>query len=417
MPDKLYLSLMFRYYMGYWMNWKHPKTFNEKLQWLKIYNRNPLYTKLVDKYEVRNYIAKTIGEEFLIPLLGVWDKFEDIDFDKLPNQFVLKCTHDSGGLVICKDKSKLDLKSTRLKITRCLKMNYYWAFREWPYKNVKPRIIAEKYMEDSNDNELRDYKFYCFSGVAKVLLIVANRECKAGETTMDYFDMDFKHLDFTTDHPNAKVLPHKPESLEKMKRFAEKLGNDFPHVRCDFYEVGGKVYFGELTFFDASGFNHFEPEKYDREFGRWITISKIRGGGYIFVTSGFCLYIHQKQESCLTDYKFFCFQGLPKIMYVSKDKAEYPTTDFFDMEYRHLNLRMRDPNSRTLPRKPQNFELMKSLATKMSKGFPHVRVDFFDVNGHIYMGEMTFYHCSGFAPIQPAEWERELGYFIDFPKN
>ncbi len=132
----------------------------------------------------------------------------------------------------------------------------------------------------------------------------------------------------------------------------------------------------------------------------------------MFVTSGFFLYLHQRQESCLTDYKFFCFQGQPKIMYVSKDKAEFPTTDFFDMEYHHLKLKMRDPNSRILPRKRRNFELMKSLATKMSKGFPHVRVDFFDVNGRVYMGEMTFYHCSGFATIQPAEWDLKLGAWV-----
>lgn len=408
-PDSVWLKLRFRKKMGYSLNLKNPKTFNEKLQWLKLYDRNPLYTKLVDKYEVRKYVAERIGEKYLIPLLGVWDKFEDIDFDKLPNQFVLKCTHDSGGLVICKDKSKLDMKTTKRKITRCLKLNYYWALREWPYKNVRPRIIAEKYMEDSDDRELRDYKFFCFSGIAKLLFIAANRGNIDKETTFDFFDMDFKHIEVTNGHPSADTLPHKPQTFEKMKELTEKLAGNIPHVQCDFYEVNGKTYFGEMTFAHWSGFTPFNLQENDFEFGRWIEISKIRGGGYIFVTSGFCLYIHQKQDCCLTDYKFFCFRGQPKIMYISKDKAEYPTTDFFDMEYRHLNLKMRDPNSRTLPSKPQNFELMKSLAAKMSKGFPHVRVDFFDVNGRIYMGEMTFYHCSGFAPIQPMEWERKLG--------
>lgn len=279
MPDILFLKILFRLKMGYPLNLKHPQTFNEKLQWLKLHDRNPRYTQLVDKYEVRKYVAETIGEEYLIPLLGVWDKFDDIDFDKLPNQFVLKCTHDSGGLVICKDKSKLDLKVARKKICRCLKMNYYWALREWPYKNVKPRIIAEKYMEDSADKELRDYKFFCFSGVAKLLFIATNRGNKLEETTFDFFDMNFRHLNVTNGHPNAKETPHKPETFEKMKLLAEKLSKGIPQVRCDFYEVNGKTYFGELTFAHWSGFVPFEPKECDSEFGSWIKISDIREGG------------------------------------------------------------------------------------------------------------------------------------------
>ena len=411
-PDVVWLKLRFRMRMGRTLNLKNPQTYNEKLQWLKLHNRNPLYTKLVDKYEVRKYVAEKIGEEYLVPLLGVWDKFEDIDFDKLPNQFVLKCTHDSGGLVICKDKAKLDIQAAKKKITRCMKINYYWAFREWPYKNVKPRIIAEKYMEDSVDGELRDYKFFCFSGIAKVLFIATNRCKEDEETSFDFFDINYKHLDLTNGHPNAKTLPHKPATFETMKKLSEKLSENFPQVRCDFYEVNGKTYFGELTFAHWGGFVPFNPEEYDLEFGRWIKISEIRGGGYIFVSSGFCLYIHPKPECCLTDYKFFCFHGQPKLMYVSKDKAESPTTDFFDMEYRRLNLRMRDPNSKTIPPKPKNFELMKSFAQKLSQDFPHVRVDFFNVNGQIYAGEMTFYHCGGFAPIQPAEWNAKLCEWI-----
>lgn len=277
-PDGIYLKLVFRALMGYALNFKNPRTFNEKLQWLKLHDRNPLYTQLVDKYEVRKFVAAAIGEEYLIPLLGVWDKFEDIEFDKLPNQFVLKCTHDSGGLVICKDKSKLDIDIAKRKISRCLKKNFFWVGREWPYKNVKPRIIAEKYMEDSADKELRDYKFFCFSGIAKLLFIATNRGNESEETTFDFFDMDFRHLDVTNGHPNAKELPHKPETFEKMKSLAEKLSKGIPQVRCDFYEVNGKTYFGELTFAHWSGFVPFTPKEYDLEFGRWIKISDIRYG-------------------------------------------------------------------------------------------------------------------------------------------
>ena len=220
-PDVVWLKLRFRMRMGRTLNLKNPQTYNEKLQWLKLHNRNPLYTKLVDKYEVRKYVAEKIGEEYLVPLLGVWDKFEDIDFDKLPNQFVLKCTHDSGGLVICKDKTKLDIQAAKKKINCCLKMNYYWNFREWPYKNVKPRIIAEKYMEDSVDGELRDYKFYSFSGIAKILLIMTNRYIE-GKATENYFDTNFMPLDISMGASPARSLPHRPKTFEKMKEMAEK---------------------------------------------------------------------------------------------------------------------------------------------------------------------------------------------------
>ena len=197
------------------LNLKDPKTFNEKLQWLKLYDRNPKYTQMVDKHEVKNYVASRIGSEYIIPTLGVWDKFEDIDFDSLPNQFVLKCTHDSGGLVICKNKSDLDIDATKRKINKCLKKNYYWHGREWPYKNLRPRIIAEQYMEDTSTKELRDYKFFCFDGEVKALFIASDRQVKGEETKFDFFDMEYNHLPFTNGHPNARVMPEKPKGFEK----------------------------------------------------------------------------------------------------------------------------------------------------------------------------------------------------------
>ena len=175
LPDETILKIKFKDRIGKELNLKKPKTFNEKLQWLKLYDRNPAYTKLVDKYEVRKHIAKTIGQEYLIPLLGVWDTFEDINFSKLPNQFVLKCTHDSGGLIICTDKNRLDIDAARKKINKCLKRNYYYPGREWPYKNVKPRIICEKYMVDESGTELKDYKFMCFNGEVKCIFVCLNR--------------------------------------------------------------------------------------------------------------------------------------------------------------------------------------------------------------------------------------------------
>ena len=258
--------------MGCNLDLENPKTFNEKLQWLKIHDRKPIYTTMVDKYEVKRYVADLIGEEYIIPTLSVWEHFDDIDFDKLPEQFVLKCTHDSGGLVICRDKNKFDKKAAKKKIEKCLKRNYYYQGREWPYKNVKPRILAEKYMEDNTTQELRDYKFFCFNGEVKALYIASERQKSNIETKFDFFDTDFNHLDIKNGHPNALVTPRKPVNFNKMKELSSKLSIGIPHLRVDFYEVDNKIYFGELTFSHMSGLMPFEPEEWDRVFGDWILL-------------------------------------------------------------------------------------------------------------------------------------------------
>lgn len=273
MSDKTYLKIAYWARMHKRLNLENPQTFSEKLQWMKLYDRNPLYTKLVDKYEVKPIVEKIIGSEFIIPTLGVWDKFDEIDFEKLPNQFVLKCTHDSGGIVVCKDKSKLNIEAARTKINRCLSHSFFLGMREWPYKNVPPRIIAEQYMEDTKTEELRDYKFFCFNGEPKALFIASDRMKKEEETKFDFFDMNFEHLPFRNGHPNATVLPEKPLCFEEMKLLAAKLSVGFPQVRVDFYEVDGKVYFGEMTFFHWSGMTPFEPEEWDYKFGSWIKIN------------------------------------------------------------------------------------------------------------------------------------------------
>lgn len=276
MSDEKYLKRLYRIKMGKELDLENPQTFNEKLQWLKIHDRKPIYTTMVDKYEAKKYVASIIGEEYIIPTLGVWERFDDIDFDALPNQFVLKCTHDSGGLVICRDKSKLDLAAARKKINKCLKRNYYWVGREWPYKNVKPRIIAEKYMEDTDTKELRDYKFFTFNGVVKALMLNQNR---GKNTKADYFDADFNHLNLKWGYPNAETMPKCPRSFERMRAAAEKLSESISELRVDFYEVDGKTYFGELTFYDGMGMEAFDPPEWDKTFGEWITLPNESGGG------------------------------------------------------------------------------------------------------------------------------------------
>lgn len=270
-PDKLYLKMLYKVKIGKKLNLKNPQTFNEKLQWLKLYDRNSDYTKMVDKYEVRSYVEEKIGKEYLIPLLGVYDDFDAIDFDKLPNQFVIKCTHDSGGLIICKEKSKLNIESARKKIKKCLKRNYYYNGREWPYKNVKPKIIVEKYMEDSETGGLNDYKFFIFNGKFAYSFVCSERSSSLKFT---FFDKNGKFINFTQDNcPNdPSVL--KPKNYNKMIALAEKLSNNVPQIRVDFYEINGKIYFGELTFFDSSGFGKFEPEEWDLKIGKMLKLPK-----------------------------------------------------------------------------------------------------------------------------------------------
>lgn len=272
MSDEKFIRKKYKIKMGKPLSLDPPVTYSEKLQWIKLHDHNPLYTTLVDKYTVKEYVAEKIGKEYIIPTLGVWDRFEDIVFDTLPNQFVLKCTHDSGGLVICRDKKTLDKQKAKTKIDNCLKRNFYVFGREWPYKDVKPRIIAEQYMEDSRFRELRDYKFFCFNGEVKALFIATERQKEGEDVKFDFFDPEFNHLPFKQGHENARIIPEKPSCFEKMKELASILSEGLREVRVDLYEVDGNVYFGEMTFFHHGGWTPFEPEEWDYTFGEWINL-------------------------------------------------------------------------------------------------------------------------------------------------
>lgn len=284
LPDKMYLKFLYRAMMGKKLNLNSPKTFNEKLQWLKINDRNPQYTIMVDKAEVKKYVAEKIGEEYIIPTLGVWEQFDDIDFESLPMQFVLKCTHDSGGLVICKDKSSFDIELAKKRIEASLSHNFYLEGREWPYKNVKPRIIAEKYMSDemnivTNMNvnkagQLSDYKIHNFNGNPRIILVCRDRYLDNG-LTEDFFDQDWNHLDIRREnYPNAVNFPPRPKNLNRMLWLSKVLSAEIPFVRTDFYEINGQLYFGEITLYPASGVSPFVPDSIDGEWGGFITLPK-----------------------------------------------------------------------------------------------------------------------------------------------
>lgn len=275
LPDKFYLSVKFRLRFGYWMDWKNPQTFNEKLQWLKIYDRHAEYTPLVDKCAVKAKVAKIIGEKYIIPTLGVYDSVEEIDFNSLPNQFVLKCTHDSGGIVVCKNKNDLDVENAKKKLSNSLKQSYIIQNREYPYAAVPRKIIAEKYMEDESGYELKDYKIFCFDGEPKFLFVATDRQKVGEEVKFDFFDLQWHHIPVKNGHENSSSIISKPLNFEEMLDVAAKLSKGMPHVRVDLYNVNGRIYFGELTFFHFSGMTPFVPNEWDHVFGEYLKLPKV----------------------------------------------------------------------------------------------------------------------------------------------
>ena len=274
--DRPYLKMMFRLKMGYPLNLNNPKTFNEKLQWLKLYNRKPEYTQMVDKYAVKDYVAKVIGKEYIIPTIGVWDRFEDIDFSILPEQFVLKTTHGggSGGVVICNNKQTFNIDAAKEKLNHSLKTDIYKYLREWPYKNVEKRIIAEHYMQDIDSDELKDYKFFCFNGKVQFFKIDFDRF--EGHHA-NYYDnngniLTLREVDLLPPVPGKVKVP---DNLNEMIKIAEILSKGIPFIRIDLYDINKRIYFGEITFFPASGFGKLLPESADKKIGEYLHLSQL----------------------------------------------------------------------------------------------------------------------------------------------
>lgn len=418
--DERYLKLLYRARIGHPLNLDNPRTFNEKLQWLKLHDRNPLYTTLVDKCDVKPWVAEKIGWEHVVPTLGVWNSFDEIDFSSLPERFVLKCTHDSGGLAICRDRTTFDMAAARRKIERSLAKNFYWSGREWPYKNVKPRVIAEEYLDAGNGVfDIVDYKFMCFGGTARCAFTCTGRAER--DLRVDFFDLDWKPLPFTRHYPASDLLPKPPTRLREMIAMSECLANGIPFARADFYEVNGKAYFGELTFYPGSGMEEFEPESWDAELGDWIRLPQDMGGG-CFVSDDAVVWLHPESTAAASvvqqdpdDYKIFCFDGEPKALFVATGRSSGDTKfDFFDIDFNHLPFENGHPNA-TAP--PASYPDMLRMASVLSAGFPQVRVDFYDVGGKPFFGEMTFFHWSGLTPFDPPEYDELFGSWINLPSE
>lgn len=274
LSDRLFLYILYYAHLGKKLNLKNPKTFNEKLQWLKLYNRKAEYTQMVDKYEVKKYIKERLGEEYIVPTIGVWDKFEEIEFKDFPEQFVLKCTH-SGGIIICKDKSEFNLEEARRKINDSMRKNYFLHGREWPYKNVRPRILAEEFVPNSNDEQGEDslvvYKVFCFGGEPKLIQVIQNDKRK--DESIDYFDIDWKLLELKQNFPNSKIHLNKPDKFSEMLDLSSELSKGTPFLRVDWYVSMGKLLFSEFTYYSDAGIAAFEPEEWDRKLGEWIELS------------------------------------------------------------------------------------------------------------------------------------------------
>ncbi len=269
LPDKLLISIQFRLLLCRRMNWDAPKTYNEKLNWLKLNDNSENYSKYVDKYAVRSYIEETIGAEYLVPLLGVWPSFDEIDWNSLPDSFVLKCNHGSHCSIICTDKKSLDLSGARSRFNSWMKRNWYWLYREKPYKAIVPCIIAEKFI-GVDEVVPEDYKVFCYDGVPKLIRVDVGRY--SDNVTYNYYDVDWKRSDLQFTKISDEPTP-RPECLEEMLRLSGVLANAFRHVRVDWYVVGGKLYFGEMTFYNAAGYDpDFIRYEDDLQFGRYLNL-------------------------------------------------------------------------------------------------------------------------------------------------
>jgi hypothetical protein len=419
MSDKYYLSVLWKMIMGYELDWEHPKTFNEKLQWLKLHDRNPLYTTLVDKYRVKQWVADKIGEQYVIPTLAVYNSVDEIDLDKLPNQFVLKCNHDSGSVVICRDKTSFDLEAAKTKLGNALKNNFYWEAREWPYKNVKRCVFAEQFMKDATmDDGSPDSQVMLSEGLPKVIdtdfALFEWHKQKLYGVHWNLIEKEIKSrlcLDSYDFHANLK---------DAFNLF-EKMREDMSVIRSEWYSMDNKLLFVDVAISRNVELGHVDIQKFGIEMDACIKlpVSERFDVGWLIVVDGFVFYLHHESSIPsfvgLKDYKWFCFNGEPKVMYIANDRAEFPTMNFYNMDFEPLPLYTKDPPAYDNPPKPKRFEEMKSLSSKLSRGIPQVRVDFYENDTALYFGEMTFFHGGGLSEIHPKEWNVKMGDWIKLP--
>lgn len=418
LPDKPYLQLLYRFKMGHRLDLKNPKTFTEKIQWLKLYNRKPEYTRMVDKYAVKDYVANIIGKEHIIPTLGVWNRPEDIDWDALPNQFVLKTTHGGGGggVAICKDKHTFNRTEAIAKLNQSMRSDIYNGLREWPYKNVPRRVIAETFLAPwKGQTDLTDYKIYCFNGVPKLIMTADGRFSE--DKRFGYYDTEWNAVDITWGAPRPdKDLP-RPKQLPQMLEVASQLSKNIPHARIDLYNVRDNVMFGEITMFDSSGLEAITPDNMDEYLGSMIELPySSNGGGKYLIINGMIERV-LKEDEALNDYKFFCFNGNVKFFKVDFGRFVEHHANYYSPEGTLLEFGEKD--FKPVPEHPivlpVNLNAIIALAEKLATNIPFLRVDFYNINGKIYFGELTFYPASGLSHWTSEEKDEKLGCFLQLP--
>lgn len=416
-PDQMYLQMYYFAKYRRFINLKKPKTFNEKLQWLKLYDRNPLYTRLVDKVEVKRYVDDIIGDEYIIPTLGIWDEPDEINFDELPNQFVLKCNHDSGEIFICKDKMTFDKANTIKKLKQLLKNDYYLIGREWPYKNVKRKILAEKYMVNESGMEIENCNILNFNEKTKIIQISYEQFI---QNKRNIYADDWKYIEevITFFVGKAKIV-EKSKQLSEIVGFVELLSKKLDVIRTEFCSIEEKVYFCEIIFGNENGTEDCVLRSFEEQLEKIIKLpskgllTRIKGYDIVILLRGG----NGREE--LSDYKFMCFNGIVKCIFTCTER--YSVTGlkvtFFDANWNVLPFERAFPKSSTKVEKPANFFKMIELAEILSKGIPFVRVDFYESNGKIYFGELTFYPGCGFEKFNPSEWDYKLGEWIKLPER
>lgn len=423
-PDKLYLSLRYRFQMGHWIDWKNPKTFTEKLQWLKVYDYKPEYTQMVDKLAAKDYVASRIGEEYIIPTLGVWNRVEDIDWDSLPEQFVLKTTHGGGGcgVVVCSDKTKFDKAKAIKKLETSMRTNAGQTYRERPYLNVPRKIIAEKFMAERKtdgkpvERDLPDYKFFCFNGEPKYCQVIRDRSTKE---TIDFYDMEWNLMPFVGLNPVAKngTSPvAKPLHLGDMIEICHKLSENMKFSRIDLYVINDKEYFGEITLYPAAGFGEFTPNEWNKRLGDLIKLDGIKTGGVKHITvndKDICVENRNSFED-LKDYKFFCFGGKVKCFKIDFGRFVEHHANYYSPQGELLPFGEKgfEPDPNHVEVMPKNLDEMIRIAEKLSQGFKFLRVDLYNIKGKIYFGELTFYPAAGMGAFVPEKWDKKLGSLI-----
>ncbi|WP_102343369.1 ATP-grasp fold amidoligase family protein [Galactobacillus timonensis] len=394
-PDEIYLRYRYKKIFGRKLNLSNPQTYNEKLQWLKLHDRKPIYTTMVDKYAAKRYVSNIIGSQYIIPTLGVWTSVDDIDFNELPNQFVLKTTHDSGGIIIVKDK-QLFLNNQTLfniskrKLENSLRRNYYYVGREWPYKDVKPRIIAEQYMQDSSSNSMKDFEFSCFHGIARCLKADFDKFILSQANYFDAKDniFDFSEIDFPTVSDNMFFLNN--TYISQVEQLAKELAQSNNFLNADFYDVKGEKYFGELSFYPASAFQKYASEKTNKLMENWVSIN----GGLITKVKD--IYV-RLQYKALNDYKVFTFDGVvDSVMVCTEREKGKPKFRFYDKNWNRLMYNKPEIEPKGDIQRPVNLNELISISEKLGKGHPQLRVDLYDINSKIYFGELTFFNQSGF---------------------